>query len=81
MKSAGKRSMFRRTAWFNAFTSTSYRSVYGDLSARRRESKVFTTGPTEAPYDVQPESLAGLMKRNLDAWVMAKAAVEKARRS
>ena len=55
--------------------------IYGDLSARRREPAVFTTGPTEAPYDVQPESLAGLMKRDLDAWVLAKAAVEKARRS
>lgn len=33
-----------------------------------------------APYDVQPESLAGLMTRDLDAWIEAKAAVERARR-
>ena len=55
--------------------------IYGDLSARRREPTVLTTGPTQVPYEVPQESLAGLMKRDLDAWVLAKAAVEKARRS
>ncbi len=54
--------------------------VYGDLSAPRRAPTVLATGPTQVPYEVPQESLAGLMKRDLDAWVLAKAVVEKARR-
>src|SRR5690242_4019843 len=46
--------------------------VYGDPSALEPAASVTTKGPEE--------SLESLMRRDLDAWIAAKAAVDKARR-
>ena len=55
--------------------------VYGDPFESVDSSAPPMTGREWAPYHVQaPETLEGLMTRDLDAWMEAKAALEKARR-
>ena len=56
--------------------------VYGDAARLEPERASLSTGPEIGPpYHVAaPETLEGLLTRDLNAWMMAKAAVEKARR-
>ena len=54
--------------------------VYGALGARDRGPAVLI-GPQQPFYDSSPESLAALMQRDLDAWLLAKAAIARARKA
>ena len=54
--------------------------VYGDAGALEPEMEPMTTGPRRAPYHVAaPESLEGLLTRDLNAWLEAKAAIARAK--
>lgn len=52
--------------------------VFGDVAALK-PPVVLSTGGEGVPYPAQ-EPLEALLRRDLDAWIAAKAAVEKARR-
>ena len=54
--------------------------VYGDAARLEPERATLSTGPEATPYHVAaPETLEGLMTRDLNAWIEAKAAIARAR--
>jgi len=57
-------------------------AVYGDAERFAPARATLSTGREELPYPAgAPESLEELLRRDLSAWIAAKSAVEKARRS
>ena len=55
-------------------------SVYGDTVRLEPERASLSTGREASPYHVAaPETLEGLMTRDLNAWIEAKAAIARAK--